>query len=332
MPELRQNLANKEWVIIATERARRPEEFHQGVRTKPVLPERSPDCPFCPGNEAACGTEHFSLGKPDWRVRVVANKFPALVPDPPPAPPHTGLYRHLPGEGIHEVIIDSPSHAKHPALLDEAARRDLFLAYRERFRAAAKDPKVALTQLFKNHGEGAGTSLVHPHSQLIGSSVVPAGVRHRMDEAQKYHYKHKVCVFCAMAEEERRLKVRILADTPHFTAFVLFAALSPFHIWVLPKRHTATFGDSTDSELDDLSQVMGSLLRRVDRGLGDPDYNYLIQSSPQDRGETDAFHWYLSLIVRLTRTAGFELGSGMYVNTSLPEESARFLNGIPDGA
>jgi UDPglucose--hexose-1-phosphate uridylyltransferase len=292
-------------------------------------PERHPDCPFCPGNEAKTTAQKYALSGPKgWKVRVVDNKFPALVPAARLEGAHPELYRRLPGEGVHEVIIDSPSHSKHPALFEQGELKDLFTVYRERFRESAKNPKVALTLLFKNHGEAAGTSLSHPHSQLIGSCVVPANVRHRMDEAEKYYEKHKACVFCAMAETERKEGVRVLADTEHFTAFILFAALSPFHVWVLPKRHAASFGDATDSELADLAALMRSLLRRVDKGLGNPDYNYIIQSLPQDRGETEPFHWYLSLVVRLSHTAGFELGSGMFINTALPEESAKFLNAV----
>jgi UDPglucose--hexose-1-phosphate uridylyltransferase len=207
--------------------------------------------------------------------------------------------------------------------------REVFFAYRERFRASLQDPQVALTLVFKNHGEAAGTSLAHPHSQLIGSSVVPAHIRHRMDEAEKYYRQNSSCVFCDMRDEELRLKERIVVDTGHFTAFVLFAALSPFHIWVLPKRHAASFGDLTDAELADLAGVMRTLLGKLNTGLDDPDYNFLIQSVPQDRGDCAPFHWYLSLVVRLSAAAGFELGSGMFINTTLPEASARFLNSQP---
>ncbi|MBI5242236.1 MAG: galactose-1-phosphate uridylyltransferase [Elusimicrobia bacterium] len=329
MPELRQNLATKEWVILSTERAKRPEEFRSERKPRKPQPERSGQCPFCPGSEAQTGDAKYVLGDPkNWKVRVVDNKFPALVPSCRVEGPASERYRRLPGEGVHEVIIDSPSHAKHPAALSQGELRDLFLVYRERFCESLKNPKVALTLIFKNHGEAAGTSLVHPHSQLVGSCVVPANIRHRMDEAEKYYEKHKACVFCAMVEEERKQGARILADTKYFTAFVLFAALSPFHIWALPKRHTSNFGDISDGELDDMAAVMGTMLRKVDAALGNPDYNYVIQSAPQDRGETEPFHWYLSLVVRLSHTAGFELGSGMFINTALPEESARFLNSV----
>ncbi|MCX5797508.1 MAG: galactose-1-phosphate uridylyltransferase [Elusimicrobia bacterium] len=328
MPELRENLATKEWVVIATERARRPEDFHREGPARPPLPERLASCPFCPGNEARTGAGVYSLGEP-WRVRAVKNKFPALTPDARLDDPQAGRYHRLAGLGRHEVIIESPSHAKHLALLAPEQVREVFFVYRERFRESLKDPSVAMSLVFKNHGESAGTSLEHPHAQLIGSSVVPAHIRHRMEEAEEYHRKNGVCVFCDMRKEEERQGARILADTERFTAFVLFAALSPFHIWVLPKRHTASFGDATDAELGDLAEVMRVLLRKIHVGLDNPDYNLLIQSAPQDRGETAPFHWYLSLVVRISRAAGFELGSGMYINTTLPEDSARFLNSLP---
>ncbi|MBI5623332.1 MAG: galactose-1-phosphate uridylyltransferase [Elusimicrobia bacterium] len=328
MPELRQNLATKEWVIVATERALRPEEFKSQLKPRPAGPEHSAACPFCPGNEDRSEAV-FSLGEPKrWKVRAVKNKFPAFVEEAPAPKTQAGVYHMLPSEGIHEVIIDSPSHAKHPAHLSTQEMKDLLAVYRARFQECVKREKVSLTLIFKNHGEPAGTSLEHPHSQLVGSSVVPSGIRHRMDEAEKYYQRNARCVFCRMIEEERKQGARILADTEHFTAFVLFAALSPFHIWILPKRHTASFGDIMDQEITDLAGVLQGVLRKVDKGLGDPAYNYVIQSAPLDRGTTEAFHWYLSLVVRLNKTAGFELGSGMFINTSLPEESARFLNSV----
>ncbi|MBI4423945.1 MAG: galactose-1-phosphate uridylyltransferase [Elusimicrobia bacterium] len=329
MPELRQNLATKEWVIIAHERALRPDEFrsHRGGRT--ASPQRRDDCPFCPGNERMTQEATYVLGTlPDWKVRSVPNRFPALVPAPAAQRPRQSLYRSLAGEGIHEVIIDGPRHDLHPARMDPGQMRDMIYVYQERFRASLQNNKVALTLLFKNHGESAGTSLEHPHSQLIGSCVVPSHVRHRMDEAQKYFDQNAVCVFCRMLQEEASQGERIVADTKHFSAFVLYAALSPFHLWILPKRHTASFADMTPGELDDFSATLQLLLKKLDAGLDGPDYNYVIQSTPLDRGTTECFHWYLSLVVRLTKAAGFELGSGMYINTAVPEESAKFLNSV----
>lgn len=327
MPELRQNLVTKEWVIIASERAMRPQDLKAG---SPALAGKDPDprCPFCPGNEGESKTL-FTLGdKKDWRLRCVQNKHPALAANAPRLEPAGDLYRRLPGEGTHEIIIESPSHTKTLADLTHEQFEDVVAVYQERFRASQANMKVALTLLFKNHGRASGTTLAHPHSQLVGSSVVPSHIRHRMDEAQKHYEQNAECVVCRMNEEEKKQGRRLLADTQYFSAYILFAALSPFHLWVVPKRHTPSFSDITASEADDLSTVLQTVLRKLGKGLGNPDYSFVIQSTPQDRGVTEAFHWYLSLVVRLGHTAGFELGSGMFINNVVPEDAAKFLNAI----
>ena len=327
MPELRQNLATKEWVIIATERAQRPGDLAGGEkRSKPGAPERDPECPFCPGNESRSESAEAGGGAPGWKVRAVKNRYPALVEGAPKVEPMGKLYRRLPGEGVHEVIVESPSHRLSLADQDHAQLERILAAYQARFQATAENMKVALTMLFKNHGAGSGASLEHPHTQIIGSSVVPSHIRHRMDEAQRHFEQNNECVFCRMNEEELAQKVRVVSDTEHFLAYVLFAALSPFHIWIVPKRHEPSFHELTDAERGDLARVLKSVLSRLKSALGDPDYNFVVQSVPQDRGVTSAFHWYLSLVVRLGRSAGFELGSGMHINTVAPEEAARFLN------
>lgn len=327
MPELRQNLATKEWVVIATERALRPEQL-KNERSSRSLPPFDRDCPFCPGNEKMSEAVYVHGDPSKWKVRVVRNKYPALVADAPRAEPKGNLYRRLPGEGTHEVIVESPSHNQSLAELSHDQARDVLAVYQERFRATSENPKVNLTLLFKNHGQGAGTTLDHPHAQLIGSSVVPAHVRHRMDEAEKYFEQNAECVICRMNEEEKAQGERLVAETPYFIAYVLYAALSPFHLWIVPKRHTAGFAQMSAAEADDLAAVLQTVLKKLHRGLGNPDYNFVIQSTPQDRGTTDPFHWYLSLVVRSGRPAGFELGSGMHLNSVSPEESARFLNSV----
>ena len=329
MPELRQNLATKEWVVIATERAVRPEAIREQQPKPAPLPEREPSCPFCPGNEKMSETISVQGDPGRWRLRVVKNQFPFFVSGAPRLPEgRSKLYSRLPAEGVQEIVVESPAHDKSLAELPREQVRGVIVAYQERFRAVSDDLKVSLTMLFKNHGAGAGTSLGHPHSQIIGSSVVPAHIRHRMDDAEKYFKQNNECVICRMVEEEKAQGERIIVESPYFNAFVLFAALSPFHIWIVPKRHNANFGDITAAEAEDLSGVLQTVLLKIFRGLGDPAYNFVLQSNPQDRGTTEAFHWYLSLVVRLGKATGFEMGSGMYINNVVPEESARFLNSI----
>ncbi len=307
MPELRQNLATKEWVIIASDRALRPQDVKRREPRK-AAPEKDPACPFCSDGGGA---------------RFEPNKVPALVPNAPKVRDAGKLYRRLPGEGVHEVVIESPSHAKSFADLTHEQARAAISVYQERFKAATEDLKIALPLLFKNHGPTG-----HPQSQLIGSSVVPAHIRHRMDEAQKYYEQNGECVVCRMIAEEAEQNERLVADTPYFSAFVLFAALSPFHIWIAPKRHEAAFHELTEAEADNLATVLQDVLARIKAGLGDPDYSFVLQSIPQDRGTTEAFHWYLSLVVAVGGAAGFELGSGMHLNPVVPEEAAKFLNSV----
>lgn len=326
MPELRQNLATKEWVIVASDRKLRPQDFAAKAAARKAA-DKDPKCPLCPGNEGQ--TEEISTlgdGQPGrWRVRVVRSAVAALVPDAPKVAAAGTLYRRLPGEGTHEVIVDSPSHARSLADLSHDEVEDVLAVYQERFKAASENMKVTLALLFKNHSQASGE---HPQSQLIGSSVVPAHIRHRMDESQRYFEQNNECVVCRMVSEEGAQKERLLADTKYFSAFVLFAALSPFHVWIVPKRHEPAFHDLTPAEADDLATVLQTILKKIKAGLGDPDYSYVIQSIPQDRGTTEAFHWYLSLVVRLGASAGFELGSGMHLNPVVPEDAAKFLNGV----
>jgi UDPglucose--hexose-1-phosphate uridylyltransferase len=327
MPEFRQNLATKEWVVVAVDRALKPEDLRQR-EPLPAAPEKDPGCPFCPGNEErtqpAAGTAAAVNG---WTARAVANKVPVLVPNAPKVAP-AGLYRRLPGAGVHEVVVESRRHDRRWSQYAPEEAEAVVAAYVERFRAISSDLKVALTLLFRNQGRSTGTELSHPHAQVVGSSVVPASVRHRMDEAQKHYDQNNECVFCRTVEEERAQGQRIVAENEHFVAFVLFASLSPFHLWILPKRHTPAFDKVTEAEQKSLAAILRLVLGKIDAGLGSPDYSFVIQSTPQDRGTTEAFHWYISLVVRSGRAAGFELGSGMYLNNVVPEDAARFLQAV----
>lgn len=308
MPEFRQNLATKDWVVIATERRRGPADF----RRPAAAAAPAGDCPFCPG------------GKPG-EVRVLPNKYPVLVPGAAPVKDRHALYRSLPGEGLHEVIIDSSDHAATLDGMPAPQARALVGVWHERFKASLANDKVALSVLFKNHGAGSGASIMHPHTQLVSSSVVPSHIRHRMDEASRYYDSAGACVFCRMLETELKDKVRMVEENDHFAAFCLYASLSPFHVWVLPKRHAASFADANPKELDSFAAVLQKLVRRVRAALGDVPYNFVLQSTPLDRGTTEAFHWYLSLVVRVGGGSGFEMGSGIFTNVVVPEEAAAFL-------
>jgi len=329
MPEIRLNPVTGDWVIIATERARRPEEFAER-RERPRPPEHAASCPFCPGNEAMTPAETLRIGSPGgaWEVRSVPNRFAALSPEGELERRRDGFRAVISGVGYHEVIVETPRHDLHAALLPTAQVGNVLLACQSRMRRFYEDRRIEHVIVFKNHGEAAGTSLQHPHSQIVAMPVMPVQLRNRLEAALHHWGDHGECLYCRCLAEELHDGARMVAENASFAAFVPHAATSPFHQWVFPKRHGAYFGEVTGSELADLAAILRDVLARLHAGLGDPDYNYVIRSlSPAD-ATVKHFHWYLSLIPRVTRAAGFELGTGMFINTALPEASAAFLRGI----
>jgi UDPglucose--hexose-1-phosphate uridylyltransferase len=329
MSELRQNIITREWVVIAKERAQRPHLLaRQDAPTTP-LPAYQPDCPFCPGNEHLTVRESYRLsGDESWKVRVVLNKYPALAPEGDRVRHIDGIYRSMTGVGLHEVVIEHPRHDFSPAQYTDGEMADVVEAYRRRYSDIKKDPRIEAIIIFKNHGEGAGTSLQHPHSQIAAMPIVPTQIRNRLEESTRFFDEMGECVFCRTLKQEMTDRQRIVHETEHFVAFMPYAALSPFHTWVFPRRHGSSFDEIFDHELVDFAANVRTVLAKLYHGLNNPDYNYSIRSIPAHDGHRDYFHWYLAIIPRISRTAGFEIGSGMYINPTLPEESAEFLRGI----
>jgi UDPglucose--hexose-1-phosphate uridylyltransferase len=332
MPELRQNRFNKEWVIIATERAKRPEELR--LRREPIVsPHYSENCPFCPGNEHLAPPEVARIngeGK-DWQIRVVPNKFAALAREGAPTRTIARSRRTMNGVGIHDVIIEGRDHAATTALFSDEQVTNVLRCYRMRYLDVGRDSRINHITIFKNHGTGAGTSLEHPHSQLIGTPVISHQVRDRMYEALRHYDEFGECIFCEVLAEEVQDGSRIVEATPHFVALEPFASPTPFATHIFPRRHMASFGDVTDAEMIDLGRLLRVVLAKLYHGLRNPDFNYTIRSAPAENRGVMYYHWYLSVIPRLTQVAGFELGSGMFINTVLPEAAAEFLRNLKIG-
>jgi len=328
MPELRHNVLTREWVIIAAERAKRPDQFVK-KQAKKGLPAYDPQCPFCPGNEAMTPPQTYIV--PDtngWRVRVTPNKFAALTYEGELRRTVQGIRRIVSGVGIHEVIIETPIHNRTTALLEDRQVEIILETYLHRFNFASADPRIQQVTIFKNHGEAAGTSLEHPHSQMIATPVITSQLRDRLINSLKHFDEFGECIFCRVLNQELKEGVRIVLETEHFVAFVQFAALTPFSMLVMPRRHAACFSELTDAEAADLARNLRRTLAKLYYGLEDPDFNYTIRTAPEEYRGVKYYHWYLSIIPRLTRTAGFELGSGMFINVSLPEENASYLRGV----
>ncbi|XZN93758.1 MAG: galactose-1-phosphate uridylyltransferase [Microcoleus sp.] len=329
MSELRQNLITRDWVIIATERAKRPDQFANHKKITEFLPSHRPDCPFCVGNEEDGTLETFCLGdRADWKVRAIRNKYPALSPTAEGLRISSGIHRRMSGMGIHEVIVEHPRHDLTTALLSIEEVENILVVYRQRYLEIRKYPHIETIIIFKNHGESAGTSLEHPHSQIAATPVVPSQFRSRIDETIRYFDDTGECLFCRTLEDELAAGERVIFESKHFVAFIPYAALSPFHIWIFPRRHASSFDDITDPEISDLADTLKTVLAKLYYGLNNPDYNYNIRSVPTAEQGTKYFHWYIAIIPRVSKQAGFELGSGMFINTALPEESAGFLRSI----
>jgi UDPglucose--hexose-1-phosphate uridylyltransferase len=345
MSELRQNTITKDWVIIAPERSKRPDQFkHRKVQDKrdgQDVKEQTA-CPFCPGNEVMCGEAVLTYNQKDsgessqakWSLRVVPNKFPALAEDGETSRITQGIgnfFIKMNGVGHHEVVIEHPEHFQTIATMSREAVEGILASYVERYQELSEDPCAQLITIFRNNGPRAGTSLRHPHSQIIASPIVPIHIRHVIEEAVRYFDTMGRCIYCAMIAQEKALEERIISETEHFISFAPFASRSPFEIWILPKRHRASFANISDVEKRDLAGVLRDTLSRLYHGLGDPDYNYMIHSAPYHEDPADYYHWHLQILPKLSELAGFELGSSIYLNTTSPEENARFLREIEAG-
>ncbi len=335
MPELRQDPVTKQWVIIATERARRPHDFVK-QNAPPPLPASKADCPFCPGNEHMTPPETMAYRSggpangPGWWVRAVPNKFSALMPEGSLIrKEENGFFRKMDGVGQHEVIIESPLHNQCIPLMEDKQVEEIVLAYRERYLTLREDPRFKLIIVFKNHGRAGGTSLEHPHSQLVATPIVPLSIRYRFEKAMSHFDDSGSCVFCDYVREGLRRRSRVILETECFLAFHPFASRAPFETWIVPKEHQASFSLISMKDAKEFARALKTILLKMYRALNNPDYNYIIHTAPIKDEQEEYYHWHLQILPRLLTPAGFELGTGIFINTALPEETAAFIRDCP---
>jgi UDPglucose--hexose-1-phosphate uridylyltransferase len=330
MPEFRKDTLTGRWVIIATERAQRPQ--HRVVREAPIDIE---DCPFCAGNESmtppeilAYPAERSSRANAVWSVRVVANKFPALVDTDSSLdhPDHRdGLYESAYALGVHEVIIESPDHLENMTMLSERQLEIVLTAYRDRMLDLRSDKRWRYILIYKNQGVAAGATLPHIHSQLIALPNVPKTAIEEMAGAKVFYDTFGNCIFCETIKKERAHRLRIVTEESGFVAFCPYASRFPYETWILPTTHQARFDSGSKDFYRELARVLRETLMRLDRGLGTPPFNYVIHSNPVIEPDNDLYHCHIEIMPRLTQLAGFEWGSGLYINPVAPEDGARLL-------
>lgn len=326
IPELRKDPILGRWVIIATDRAKRP------VQKSESLANSAGFCPFCAGNEQHTPGEIIAYrdrstapNEPGWRVRVVPNKFPALQIEGELQKRGDGIYDKMHGIGAHEVIIECPDHQDTIANLSEDHIREVLWVYHDRLVDLKKDPRLVYGMVFKNVGAAAGASIEHTHSQLIVTPIVPITVAEEMAGALEFFKYRGRCIFCDMVHQELAAEKRIILETGNFVVFTPYASRFPFETWILPKKHGSHYENIQKNELDELGTVMKTILMKLESGLDRPAYNYIIHTSPFDTHSLPHYHWHIEIIPRLTRVAGFEWGTGFYINPVPPEQSARIL-------
>jgi UDPglucose--hexose-1-phosphate uridylyltransferase len=323
MSQLRKDPITREWVCISTDRAKRPSDFHHREEAALVRTSEHSVCPFCPGNESASAESilvYPSAGG-EWSLRVVPNKFPALDRNAAPPVTRCGIYQSMSGVGAHEVVIETREHGKSLAHLEQSHVERVLHAYKERYLALEKDPQNKYILIFRNHGKVAGASINHAHSQIIASPMVPQQALVKIKGVELYEDYFGNCVYCDVVEEELRFGERVVAQNASFVAFAPFASRHPYEMWILPRKREAHFARIGSEETHDLSMILKEALLRLDRCLDDPPYNYMILTT----SFSEHFHWHLEIIPRLTIAAGFELGTGIYINVVAPEQAAADL-------
>ena len=331
MPELRRDPIVGRWVIIATERARRPSQFQR----KMDEPEGGL-CPFCPGHEDKTPREVYYSGRspaapantPGWKVRVIPNRYPALMIEGDLDRQAEGIYDRMNGVGAHEVVIETPEHGKELGDLSDQEVTEVLFAFKARVVDLRNDLRFRYILLFKNHGSAAGATLEHSHSQLIALPVTPRQVAEEIEGAKR-HYDHRErCIFCDIAGQERKDRSRLIFENDEFVVFAPWAPRSPFETWILPKRHESNFEAEPKERLGLCAQALRTTVRRIGSALGRPAYNFMVHTNPLRDPPSLSYHWHIELMPALTQVAGFEWGSGFHINPVPPEEAAEFLRKV----
>jgi UDPglucose--hexose-1-phosphate uridylyltransferase len=327
MSEFRKDPIVGRWVVIAVDRARRPQDVAR------LVPVKSAEvCPFCEGSEALTPPEVVAIRDPQsaanragWRVRVVSNKFPALHPEGELNTRCAAIHDMMDGVGAHEVIIECPHHEPSMARLTVENYLDILWVYKNRLLDWKRDPRFVSGLIFKNSGALAGASLEHSHSQLIVTPMVPMALRDELQGALEFYNACGECVFCDINRQESASGCRIVMESQNFIVCCPFASRFPYEIWVLPKNHSSHFENISRPDVEELGMILKSVLAKLELALDDPPYNYVIHTSPFDVPEIPHYHWHLEITPRLVGIAGFELGTGIHINPVPPEDAAMVL-------
>ena len=331
MPELRKDPILGRWIIIAKERSKRPTDF---VVESPKT--RGGFCPLCPGNEKTTPDEVLVYGRPpgigpngpDWKLRVVPNKYPALVIEGEIDKQGEGLYDRMNGIGAHEVVIESPNHEDRFAFLPHDQMILTFRAFRDRIRDLSRDERFSYVMVFKNYGKAAGASLEHSHSQLVALPILPRMLVTELEGSLSYYKYKDRCIFCDIIRQEIQQNIRLVCENDKFVTLAPFAPRTPFEMWIMPRKHQSSYVDQDEASLSALTEIFSESLRRLDACIPGVPYNFVLHTQPLRSQPLDHYHWHFEIVPKLTSIAGFEWGTGFYINPMPPEDTCQYMREI----
>ncbi|MBN1155434.1 galactose-1-phosphate uridylyltransferase [candidate division KSB1 bacterium] len=326
-PEIRKDPLSNRWIIISKVRSMRPNAW---ITTR----HKSADliCPFCPGNESETPPEVYAIRKPDtkpnkpgWSIRVISNKYPALIIEGEINPISNRLYEKMGGVGAHEVLIETSHHDLDLTSMSRKHVANIFWVIRERFLDLSRDKRFQFIIAFKNHGKLAGASIDHPHFQIIAIPLIPKQVEEELDGARQYYLKNSHCIFCDIIDQELMISSRLVTQTRHFIAIEPYAARSPYETWIVPRSHQCRFQEISYELTSDLADIVKITLHAMNQSIGKPAFNLVLHTSPLIKPDYPEYHWHLEIIPKLMNFAGFEIGTGYHINPIPPEEAAAKL-------
>ncbi|MDR1195027.1 MAG: galactose-1-phosphate uridylyltransferase [Endomicrobium sp.] len=328
MPEFRRDPIIGRWVIVDPSRSFKKMTYS----AEEEYPKDVSKCPFCAGNESMTRPEILAYAdscrqpnSKNWTLRVIPNNKPILEIEGALKRRGEGMYDKMDGIGAHEIIIETPKHCMSIADKSEKEYGDVYSAIIERVKDLRRDTRLEYILAFKNYGISANALFEHPHSQLIAMPIVPKRVREEITGAENYFKYKERCVFCDIIAQETSSGIRVVEENEDFIALCPYASRYPFETWVLPKNHFTDFDLLPNKELKSLSKISRSVFVKLYNVLDNPSYSSLIHTSPLKEKNMSYYHWHIEIIPKLTKTAGFEWGSGLYVNPVLPEEAAKYL-------
>ncbi len=334
--ELRLDLVSKDWVVIATGRAKRPESFSEKENEKEKTSsfEKAENCPFCQDvNKQARPSLVFAGGEKlkefekvpeNWSLITLSNKFPAVTPQKDARERAEGPYQLMDGVGFHEIVV-TRSHEKDVSLLKKEKIREILDAYQERYLEFMNEKFVNYISIFHNHGEKSGATLEHPHSQIMAIPTTDPDIRNSIIGSRRYWNYHNKCIHCQIIEWDREDGQRIVFENEKFIALCPFASKMAFTVRIYPKEHLSYFERVNEEQKDALAEVFQVVTSKIKKALNSPSYNFFLRTSPCDGKDYSHYHWHFEILPRTSIQAGFEFGAGMEISTIEPEKAAGYL-------